>query len=56
MIAAKVVLMDDPLSAVDSHVGQSLMRDAIVEYLLRWPICVKLKLEVVAGFCAARPD
>jgi hypothetical protein len=52
VITAKVVLMDDPLSAVDSHVGQSLMQDAIVEYQLR-SICVKLKLklEVVAGFC-----
>ena len=30
---ASVVLMDDPLSAVDSHVGQSLMRDAIVDFL-----------------------
>lgn len=30
---ASVVLMDDPLSAVDSHVGKLLMRDAIVDFL-----------------------
>eukprot|EP01045_Picozoa_sp_COSAG04_P002617 COSAG04_NODE_97_length_26459_cov_6.507246_5_plen_1008_part_00 len=30
---APAVLMDDPLSAVDSHVGQALMTEAIVGYL-----------------------
>ena len=51
---ASVVLMDDPLSAVDSHVGQSLMRDAIVDYLggaTRLLVTNQLQLLHEAGAC-----